>query len=107
MFATDSPDHSDGTALRNPPPVVAYAVPWSIDRNGRTAVAVNTSAEDLTGVIVTLASTGELLVPHAVRVRPTEHVMFQLPPDEPIAVAVAILSWRRANDAEYLYRIAF
>ena len=88
------------------PPHAAYLVPWHVtfDAERRRVVVRNDGADVLTGVIVTLLGTGELLLPHAMLVAPRECVAFCFPAHAPPESAVALLAWTIRGE-EYLYRL--
>ncbi|MEY9950709.1 hypothetical protein [Leifsonia sp. EB34] len=87
----------------------AYRVPWTVDRSGAPHFRiVNTSAEELRGVTVSIAGSSSVRVSSPSRVRPGEAVRASISGrDDPARDTVLVVRWFPPDGREYLWLVSF
>ncbi len=87
----------------------AYRVPWTVDRSGAPHYRlVNTSAEELRGVTVSIAGSSSVRVSAPSAVRPGEAVRASLSgSDDPARDTLLVVRWFPPDGREYLWQISF
>ncbi|WP_348787292.1 hypothetical protein [Leifsonia sp. NPDC080035] len=85
----------------------AYPVPWVVDRSAAPHYRiVNTGAQELRGVTVSIAGSSDVRVSSPASVRPGEAVRANVI-GEPARDTVLVLRWFPPDGREYLWQISF
>ncbi|WP_258046134.1 hypothetical protein [Leifsonia shinshuensis] len=87
----------------------AYPVPWTVDRSGAPHFRlVNTSADVLRGVTVSIAGSSSVRVSPPSLIRPGEAVRASLSgPGDPALDTVLVIRWFPPDGREYLWQVSF
>jgi len=88
---------------------IAYRVPLRVDRSDAPRVyrLINTSAETLTGLRVTLLGSGVMAPLSRLRVQPSGFVSIVVRGDNLSRSSVLVVRWFRPGGEEYLWRVSF
>lgn len=86
----------------------AYPVPWSVDRTAAPHYRiVNTSAQELRGVTVSVAGSSDVRVSSPASIRPGEAVRAVLVGEDPSRDTLLVVRWFPPDGREYLWQISF